>query len=116
MVFEHFRHSMKDVLLHLSKQNKDVHEDILMKVLKQGCLSLACCRQHQMSYPEFCLDNLFVTETQPAQAAPPGPVVASPENAREFKFMHPFLLKSFFVQIEMKNNGDQLGQRNCKRR
>jgi hypothetical protein len=112
MVFEYFERSVEDLLQKFQEKQEFLAENILCKILKFGMQAFTCCKDAKMHYPSFSFQNLFVVN--PASEQKPGLEQKTSGLSREVKFMHPFLVKSFFYQIEKKHNGGQVGNKQCK--
>ena len=113
MVFEHFQHSMSDILYNLKRKEISIEENILMKILKYSMEAFLSCKESNMYYPEFCLENLFVNEPNLISNSEETLNINNNSEIREVKLMHPFLVKSFFVQIEVKNCQDVSNLKKC---
>ena len=112
MIFEHFESSLGDVLKQLKNRGQVISEEIIFKILKYSMEVFTSCKQTKMFYPSFCLENVYVPESNGGEGAKTEGKRSS--SSREVKYKHPFLDKSFFYQIERKNHGDEASISRCK--
>ena len=90
-----------------------MEEDIIIKILKFCMQAFLSCKNANMYYPEFCLENLYINEKNKLNVSASDLNAKSENLGKEVKFMHPFLFKNFFKQIELKNS-DESNIKNCK--
>jgi hypothetical protein len=115
MVFELFERSMSDIIDHYKRKKFAMEENLLIKILKYSMQAFMSCKKANMYYPEFCLGNLFVNEQNNLNVSKSDIISKSNSNSniKEVKYMHPFLFKNFFLQIELKNNSDHSNIKSC---
>lgn len=98
MMFEHFHHNASDIISHYKRKKTGFGEQMLGKILMTCIEAFECCKNNDTFYPEFCMENLFVN-SHLEEKDYLGKGKAKKGLLKEFKFMHPFFIKSFFTQM-----------------